>query len=589
MTKAFRFLLASLLALTASATWAQDRVALVIGNAAYDQASVLRNPINDAEAMADRLAELGFEVSLVTDASSIAMRQALDGFKPKADAAEIAMVFFAGHGIEMSGENYLIPVDAAMKTEAEAQLEAVALDEVEAAVNGARGLSIIILDACRNNPFARSIIRRNGSRSTTRGLVPVDLSRPGAVIGFSASAGRVAADGNGRHSPYTQAFLEVLDQPGVEIGQVFRRVAKKVIDATGRTQVPMTESQLPVEEYFLFPGEAEAVAQGAIETPDLTPEPVHGILKVNLTECDRLAGYPFLPRVEGDVGREFGQVPPIEAVAACEAAIKAHPEESYFQLLLARALLKQDKKNPRIQKALLAAADQYPAFAADRLGLLSQHGLAGQPRDHKLAVRRYEQACTGESAMGCHSFGAALEGGIGRKKDREGALAAYGKGCDLGFANACNSLGRMHDLGKGRNFDPVNAIISYGKACDMGYGVSCMNLGSLHRGGVGTRKDDRKAIALYRKACDLTEVLACVWAGSIHETELNEPREAALLYFDALSRGIKYDAIKGQSFKTRDTRRAFQELLRETGFYDGEIDGLFGRGTRTAIGRLCKC
>lgn len=566
-----------------------NRVALVIGNAAYDRTTPLKNPLNDARAIADRLAELNFDVSLALDTTSGQMRKALDDFKPKASGADIALVFFAGHGIEMGGENYLIPVNAHMDTEAQAQLEAIALDEVEQAVQDASGLAIIILDACRNNPFVQTMIRLNANRSVSRGLAPVKLSRSGAIVGFSASAGRVAQDGAGRHSPYAAALLQVLQEPGVEIGLLFRRVAGLVIEATGGQQEPTIQAKLTAQEYYLYPSETGVAPKGVVVQPDLTPEPVHGATRVNLTECDRLAGYRFLPRVEGDIGREFSQIPATQAITACENAIAAHPEETYFYLLLSRALLAQKKSDPGIHDALLQSADQYPAFTADRLGLLSEHGLGGQRLDIKLAARRYEQSCNAGSAMGCTSHGRVLRRGIGRPVDRDAAILAYEKGCDLDFPQACNELGSIYDLSSGRYFDPVSAILAYVKACDIGYGLGCMNAGSMYRGGIGTRKNPAKAVKLYREACRQTEVLACVWAGAIHEDELSDFDEAALLYFDALSRGIKYRAIRDQSFKKVETRKAFQILMRETGFYNGAIDGKFGPGTIGAINRLCKC
>lgn len=584
-----KVLLPIVLVFWGQALLSQDRVALVIGNSAYEKTSILANPINDAEAISERLAELGFHVQFVSNATAQKMRQALDEFKVLADAADVAMVYFAGHGIELGGENYLIPVDAKMLTEAEAQLETVSLDEIELAVEGAKGLAIIILDACRNNPFVNTIVRKNGARATARGLVPIELSRPGAVIGFSAAPGKIALDGDGAHSPYARAFLDVLSQPGVEIGQFFRRIAKNVYDATGGRQLPTIHSQLPVIEYFLFPTEGNEAEKGSIETPDLTPVAVLGSTSVNLNECDRLAGYEFLPRVEGDVGREFAQIPVFDATNACEAAIRAHPEETYFKILLARVLQKKNKQNPRIHDLLLAAADQYPAFAADRMGVLSEHGLAGRRVDKKLAARRYEQACVGGSAMGCVDHARALFDGMGRPKDRAAALEALKQGCDLGFAVACNRLGVAYDRGKGSNFNPVEAIINYRLACDMNYPVACMNVGSLYRNGIGTRKDLSQALKYYEKACSLERVLACVWVGSIYETELSNFDESAKFYFDALSRGIQYDAIRSQSFKTLQGRKAFQVLLKETGFYNGSIDGVFGGGTRAAIGRLCQC
>ncbi len=173
--KALRPLLCGLVALV----WAQaalaaaDRVALVIGNSAYQAVTPLENPLNDAADIGTTLEGLGFEVETVTDLDQVGMIRALGGFRARAAEAEIALIYYAGHGIEVEGQNYLIPVDARLSTPDAVDFEALRLDTAVRAAEGAGRLSLVIVDACRNNPFAGAEGWAGDTRSLTRGLRPV--------------------------------------------------------------------------------------------------------------------------------------------------------------------------------------------------------------------------------------------------------------------------------------------------------------------------------------------------------------------------------------------------------------------------------
>jgi Caspase domain/Putative peptidoglycan binding domain len=229
------------------------KVALVIGNSEYEFTAPLANPSADANAVSARLKEIGFEVDLVENLRGGDARRVLGSFAAKTQSAEVAIVYYAGHGIEIGGQNFLVPVDARMETEAEAQFEAIPLDDVVRAVEGARKLGLVMLDACRDNPFAAKMLRRDGTRSLARGLAPVEVQSRGLLISFAAEAGTTADDGGGEHSPYTQALLSVLEEPGLEIGFMFRKMRGLVVAATGGRQTPIEHMLLPDEEIFLVP------------------------------------------------------------------------------------------------------------------------------------------------------------------------------------------------------------------------------------------------------------------------------------------------------------------------------------------------
>ena len=241
-----------------------DRVALVIGNSAYEHTSELPNPVNDATAMRDALTRLGFDVVFRRDADEDAMEDALGAFEEMSAGADLAVVFYAGHGMEMNGDNYLVPVDARLSSAAAVGRETVALDDVLNAVAEAR-TRIVILDACRNNPFARSM--RGAVRANVRsgGLAAV-AAGAGSLVAYAAAAGDVADDGAGRHSPFTEALLAQIEQPGVEVRIMLGNVGEAVRARTGRQQ-PFVYSSLSGEHYLgdVSVGPNPAAVEAALE------------------------------------------------------------------------------------------------------------------------------------------------------------------------------------------------------------------------------------------------------------------------------------------------------------------------------------
>jgi tetratricopeptide (TPR) repeat protein len=227
-----------------------NRVALVIGNAAYQNVVPLTNAGRDAEALAAEFDALGFrKVTLLRDLSREQMFAALRAFAKDAEAADWAVIYFAGHGLEMGGVNWLAPVDAQFKTDRDVRLEAVSIDELSAVVEGVRGLRLIVLDACRNNPFAPQMRFTNSTRSLGAGLARVE-PEGGTMVAYAAKAGQVAHDGDDGNSPFMKALLKRLKQPGLEISMLFRFVRDDVLVATGRQQEPFVYGSLPSEPFY---------------------------------------------------------------------------------------------------------------------------------------------------------------------------------------------------------------------------------------------------------------------------------------------------------------------------------------------------
>jgi len=233
------------------AAQAERRVALVIGNGAYRSTAALANPGNDAEDMAASLKRVGFEVMLERELDKRGMEQAIARFARTARDSDAALFYFAGHGMQHHGANYLLPTDAKLEDEFSLDFEMTRLDDVLGALRRARGVQILILDACRRNPLAEKLVQMATTRdfAPTRGLARLDATR-GMVVAYSTQADQVAADGTGRNSPFTSALVGHLGDPGVEIGALFRRVAAEVNRATEGRQLPELSISLLGEFYF---------------------------------------------------------------------------------------------------------------------------------------------------------------------------------------------------------------------------------------------------------------------------------------------------------------------------------------------------
>ena len=244
------------------------RVALVIANSDYEYAEKLVNPGNDARAIAEAFKRLDFDkVTLKENLNYRNLRLALKDFANESAGAELAMVYFAGHGIEVSGQNYLIPTDARLESATDIDFEGIPLPSVMSSVEGANNLKLVILDACRNNPFRSRMALRSGTRSIGRGLAPVEPEN-NTMVAFAAKEGTVALDGDGEHSPYANALLQVIEQPGVEIGFMFRRVRDLVLKATGSRQEPFTYGSLGGTPIYLKSPEKTADAKESAESED---------------------------------------------------------------------------------------------------------------------------------------------------------------------------------------------------------------------------------------------------------------------------------------------------------------------------------
>jgi uncharacterized caspase-like protein len=247
--------------LSAGIASAEKRVALVIGNSNYEKAAQLPNPANDAALIARMFESAGFDnVELRRDLKVGDMRRALREFMDKSREADVAVVYYAGHGIEVDGTNYLVPVDAVLERDADVYDEALTLERVLVSVEPAKQLRLVILDACRDNPFTRSMKRTMTSRAIGRGLAKVEPTSPNTLIAYASKAGSTASDGDGKNSPFTVALSKHVTKPGLDLRKAFGYVRDDVLKATGNRQEPYVYGSLGGDDVPLVP--AKSVAAG---------------------------------------------------------------------------------------------------------------------------------------------------------------------------------------------------------------------------------------------------------------------------------------------------------------------------------------
>ncbi|MDX2235484.1 MAG: caspase family protein [Hyphomonadaceae bacterium] len=269
-------LLAAFVLFAGPAQAQERRVALVIGVSSYENAPALPNPLNDAVDTAAALALAGFEVVESYDPDYAGLQRAVRDFSRKLPGAQVGLVYYAGHGVQVGGRNYLLPVDAKLADEASVTSEALDVNQILEALAGQPRTSLVFLDACRNNPLAANLARRAGaarSLAVSQGLAQVDAVAPNTLIAYATQPGATAADGAGRNSPFTSALLRHVPAPGLDVQDLMRRVRTEVIAATDGVQVPWENSSLTGGFSFVAgrPGAAPPPATWTPPVRDPTP------------------------------------------------------------------------------------------------------------------------------------------------------------------------------------------------------------------------------------------------------------------------------------------------------------------------------
>ena len=498
-----------------ASTKAQNRVALVIGNSRYINVAALTNPENDAKEIGQSLERLGFSVTQVLDTNFETFRKSLLQFNRAAAGAEIAVLYFAGHGMEVGGENWLMPVDAAAKTEIDIDKEAISLRTAMLAVSNATRLGLVILDACRNNPFAARMQRTGQLRTVERGLARVEPHK-NILVAYAARDGTTSEDGTGRHSPFTAALLNNIETPGLEINFLFRRVRDDVTAATGGAQQPFVYGSLSKEKVFLKPAVARPI-DPASTSSDLIPTSSKSVTTAVpprlvapaqiISPCDRLAASPLDDlRPAGVAGVRLVDIEIEAASPACEAAQREHPTTIRFEFEAGRVA--EAEKNFGMASKLYerAASAGYPS-AMEYLGLLWSSGHLGA-KDYGLARYWFEKAVALDNVAAMSDLGFIYETGKGVAPDYSKAKQLYQKAAAAGDSTGMNNLGWLYKSGSDMPRDLGEARLWYEKSAALGNPLGMRNLGRLYAQGEGVTKDLEEARKWYAKAAAKGDELA---------------------------------------------------------------------------------
>ncbi|MEZ5870850.1 MAG: caspase family protein [Nitratireductor sp.] len=395
---------------------AEKRIALVIGIADYRTVPALQNTINDSALVGDTLKSLDFEVTRLKDAGLVELREAVANFAFQAETADVALVYYAGHGVEVGGRNLLVPADIDATNRTEIANRSVLLDEVLAAVDKARQLRIVILDSCRDDPFAKAgsseIVTLDVSAKGTTGLAKPSPER-GTLVAFAAEAGAVAADGTGVNSPFAKALANNLTTPDLEIGLMFRRVRDAVLRETGNSQEPHTYGSLSGNPYFLagrskqintLENDDRRIAWGNL-APDQEAQ-LDALAEDGDTRALKGLAYMRLDPNE----KRFS---PGEAVKLLTRAADAGDPEAMFELgKLYEQGIGVTQDTARALELFRNSAGLDFADAINDLGFLHFQGGLGIVRDEKLALEYFERAARLRHPEAMFNYAALIDDGV---------------------------------------------------------------------------------------------------------------------------------------------------------------------------------
>lgn len=415
---------------------ASDRIALVFGMAEYRHLPGLSNTRNDAEAISRTLEGIGFDVTLSLDASGAEMDALLEDFAFRSEVADLALIYFAGHGIEVQGENFMIPVDADVASNRDVQSQSPSLKKFLSAVDRARKMRIVILDSCRDNPLGDSIdldatetADTSAATQATRGGGGLAAANPdrGTLVAFAAKDGQVALDGSGNNSPFALALMEKMTQPGLEISLMFRQVRDGVLQRTGNLQEPHTYGSLTgIPFYLAGPAEGEGkldVSDASRAWASLRPDQEEQLLALaDLGDTRSMLGLAYM-RLNPNEGR----FDPKAAVDFLTRAAEAGSPEAQFELakLYERGTGVQQSDSKALE-LYRAAADQNFADAINDLGFLHYQGGLGLPADPGKALQFFERAADLRHPQAQFNFAALIDDGhIATKGPEDAAKYLY--------------------------------------------------------------------------------------------------------------------------------------------------------------------
>jgi len=612
------------------AALAEQRVALVIGNGAYQGFAPLQNPINDAHDIAASLKDLGFEVMRGLDLNNAGMNDILDRFIEAARRSDVSLFYYAGHAFQISSQNYLVPIDASIKSKKDIRQQTIELTKLMRGLEGSKGLHLVFLDACRNNPLPGK--GDLGSDASRDGLARVG-DAAGFLVAFATQPDRAAYDGVGRNSWFSRAVLSHIGTQGQDIASMMINVRKDVIAATGGHQVPWENSSLTRQFYF-SPGRAVAASpetqlwQLAASSGDPAllqvyvdryPAGTHvveaQVLLKNSGNIVVASSDPRSTQIPGSGSEEslWNFVRTMRVRPLVEYYLSRHPGGSHVDE--AHKLL---SALPRVDDV-----DAHPELVCETNATHPRDATANTPGVplELLALKADIAINACRRAMAAHPdvphYAALLARAFAADKRKDEAIKFYRQAANRGNLRAMVSLGLMLETGDGLPKDPQAAVKLYERAAAGGHPDGQINLAVALIEGVGVKPNVPRAVQLMKKASETGSAIATYNLGVLalnkaygtlsnalgqfrKAVELGDPRgylAAATLYdqgrgtrrdpvaaAEMLLAGVESDAgetvnalIKHPKDWSPETIRAVQTRLKEATHYNGPIDGEVAR------------
>lgn len=579
---------------------AETRVALLIGNAAYDR-TPLANPAHDARRVGAALEGVGFDVRIVTDADRNTMTKEILAFGRRLSGKDsVGLFYYAGHGVQIDGENYLIPLGADIDTAGDVPLSSVNLSVLLKTMGRAKSrLNIAILDACRDNPF------QGRARSLARGLAAVEAPS-GTLIAYATAPGQVALDGAGGNSPYSLALSETIPTRGIPLEDMFRQTRRKVLQVTEGRQTPWEHSSLTDAFYFL-PKELE---------PEISNRNGAGDIGDRSRQLEELAAWQAIRDApDAEPFRDF---------------VKRYPDGLFTELASLKLERLDQKSKPWswiITGATGRAAMREPTVLYEE-ALKLESGGDGAIAPLRQAHRLYRQAAEQGLPVAMFRLARTYDKGLGTEQDFGEAAIWYQRAADEGHTGAAAALGTMYEFGQGTDASLVEALRLYQSSADRGDAFAMTSLGYLYAEGKGVARDSKRAVSWYTRAAKLgqpramfnlallmlaakpdraEQKIAVDWLRKAAERgHSGAARELAVLYDEG--RSVKRDTKLAaryllEAFSAGNeraafdirvrpdtwsywTRRQIQKRLRKLGLYDGPAHGFFDSRTKIALEEL---
>jgi TPR repeat protein len=540
-----KYLLVTLLALILQLN--AEKLALIIGNSNYDDAP-LKNTINDAKDISKKMKSLGYEVLEGYNLSRSKTRKLFRRFGKKLSKhKDVGFFYYAGHGLQVAGENYLVPVGADIQAEDEVQDEAISANSILRKMQSAKnGINVIILDACRNNPFEESF--QSTSRALKRrgkGLQRID-GPMGSIIAFSTAPGSVASDGNGRNGTYTKHLLRHMATPGITINQMFNRVRKAVYKESNQQQIPWESSSL-LDDFYMRSKSSHQVHEIAkkLESFRAADSGREELLKAEyyyFTLNDNLKALEMY-QASADKGNAMAMAalakayfPKFKTIAAylslkdqqkaANYALRALPKlkkmsekgnkkAQYYLAFLYRYGIVVDQDYDEARRLYTMSAKQGYEPAQNNLGGIYSNGI-GVKKDYKKAYYWHKKAADKGYAVSLRNLGDMYRAGDYVKKNPKEAISLFKKAIEGGHVEAYYDLGNMYYFGSGVKENNHKAFEFYKMSANINHVESIKRIGYMYRKGYGTEKNIAKAIQWYKKAVDLGDMFSLNSIGDIY-------------------------------------------------------------------------